>query len=101
MQFDVERASADAAPVHGAQNLDVANGIEAEALGDPCLDQLNDAWHGGFGVVRGHEVEVALGPGCAEIGNKALVDAMGAGDDAALRSLPEHLREAHHGYSAG
>ena len=42
LQFDVERACADAAPVHGAQNLDVANGIEAEARGDPCLDQLYD-----------------------------------------------------------
>ena len=26
---------------------------------------------------------------------------MGAGDDAALRGLPEHLGQAHHGHSAG
>ena len=60
LQFDVERARTDAAAVHRAQNLDVANGIEAEALGDPCLHQLDDALHGGFRVVRLHEVEVAI-----------------------------------------
>jgi hypothetical protein len=40
LQLDVQRACADAAPVHGKQNLDVANGVEVEALRDPCLYQL-------------------------------------------------------------
>src|SRR6266487_3163886 len=57
--------------------------------------------HGGFGIVRLHEVEVALRSGRTEIGDRTLVDAMGAGDDAALRGLPEHLGEAHHGQGAG
>src|SRR6266566_4201907 len=52
--------------------------------------------HGGFGIVRLHEVEVAICAGRAEIGDRALVDAMGTGDDAALRGLPEHFGEAHH-----
>jgi len=30
-----------------------------------------------------------------------LVDAMGTGDDAALRGLPEHFGEAHHWHGAG
>ena len=34
LQFDVERAGADAAAVHRAQHLDVADGIEAEALAE-------------------------------------------------------------------
>src|ERR1700720_934853 len=36
----------------------------------------------GFGVVGLHKVEVGLGSGRAEIGDRALVDTMGAGDDA-------------------
>ena len=56
---------------------------------------------GGFRIVRLHEVEVALGSGRAEIGDRALIDAMGAGDDAALRGLPEHFGEAHHRHGAG
>jgi hypothetical protein len=94
LQFNVERACADAAPIHGGQNLDVANGVEAKALGNPCLYQLNDARHGSFGIVCRHQVKVAIGSGCAKIGNKALVDAMGAGDDATLRGLPEYFGEA-------
>jgi hypothetical protein len=49
-------------------------------------------------IVRLHEVEITLRGG-AEIGNEALVDAVGAGDDAALRGLPEHLGQAHHRHS--
>lgn len=43
LQLDVKRASADAASVHGAENLDVPNGIKTETLGDPRLDQFDDA----------------------------------------------------------
>ena len=32
LQFDIEGARADPAPVHWAKNLDVADGVEAEAL---------------------------------------------------------------------
>jgi hypothetical protein len=48
-----------------------------------------------------HEIEVALSFGWIEIGNRALVDAMSAGDDATLGGLPEHLGEAHHRHGAG
>jgi hypothetical protein len=42
-----------------------------------------------------HEVEIAIRVR-AEIGNQALVDAVGADDDAALRGLPEHFGQAHY-----
>jgi hypothetical protein len=95
LQFDIEGACADAAPIHRAKNLDVADGVEAESFRNACFHQLDDAWHGGFGIVRLHEVEIAI-RGRAEIGNEAVVDAVSAGDDAALRGLPEHFGQAHH-----
>ena len=42
LQFDVERAGAGTAPVHRAQHLDILHGIEAEALRNAGLDQLDD-----------------------------------------------------------
>jgi hypothetical protein len=57
--------------------------------------------HGAFGVVRLHEVEVTVGSGRAEIGDRALIYAMGTGDNAALRGLPEYFGESHHGHGAG
>src|SRR5205823_9790486 len=64
LQLDVQRPRTNAAPVHRTQHLDVADRIEAEPLGDPCLRQFNDAAHGGFRIVRLHEIEVALGSSC-------------------------------------
>ena len=61
LQLDVQRPCTHAAAVHRAEHLDVADGIEAEPFGDPRLHQLDDARHGGLGIVRLHEVEVALG----------------------------------------
>jgi ABC transporter substrate binding protein len=48
----------------------------------------------GFRVVRLYEIEVAIGLGRAEIGDRALIDAMGTGDDAALHGLPKYLGES-------
>ena len=76
-------------------------GSRPNRLGILCFHELDDARHDTFGIVRLHEVEVALGAGRAEIGDRALVDAMGAGDDAALRGLPEHFGEAHYRHGAG
>src|SRR5262245_18495033 len=101
LQFDVERAGADTAAIHWTENLDVADGVEAEAARNPCLHQLDNARHGGYGIVRLHEVEVATRWGRTEIGDQTLVDAMGAGDYAALRGLPEYVGEANQGKGEG
>src|SRR6476660_5159461 len=61
-----------------------------EPLGDPGFDQLDDTGDGDLRILHLHEIEVALGFGRIEIGNRALVDAMSAGDDATLGGLPEH-----------
>ena len=53
------------------------------------------------GVVRLHEIEVALGSRRAEIGDRALIYSMGAGDDAALCCLPEDFSETHHRHRTG
>src|SRR5215475_653548 len=101
LQLDVQRTCTHTATVHRTKDLDVADGIEAEPPGDPCFHELNNARHGGFGVVRLYKVEIAFGSGRAEIGDQALINTMGTGDDAALRGLPEYFGEAHHRYGAG
>jgi hypothetical protein len=100
LQFNIERTSPHTAPVHRAEDLNVADGIEAEARGDPGFHQLDDALHGDFGVFRLHKVEIAISSRRAEIGNYALIDAVGGGDDAALSGLPEHLGQSHDWYRA-
>src|SRR6266404_5625186 len=81
--------------------MDVTDKFEAESVRNQCFHEIDDARNSGFGVIRLYEVEVANGSGRSEIRDRALVDAMGAGDDAALSSLPEHLGEAHHRHGAG
>ena len=96
----LERTRADAASVHRAEHLDVADRVQAEAFGNAGLHQFQNALNGGFGVFGGHKVKVALAGRHAEIGHRALIDAMGVSDDPAPGGLPEHLGEAHHGHDA-
>ena len=96
LQLYIEGASTHPASIHWAENLNVADRIEAEARGDPGFHQLDDALHGDFGIFRLDEVEVRIDPGRAEIGNKTLIDAVGGGDNAAFRGLPEYLGQSHH-----
>src|SRR5258706_3745384 len=73
LQFDVERSGADTAAVHRAENLDVADGVEAEPPRDPGLDQLDDTLHRDLGLFDRHEVEIAFGSWRSEIGNSSLI----------------------------
>src|SRR5215469_14449712 len=100
LQFDVQRPRTNTTPIHRTQHLDVADGIEAKSLRNAGLRQFDDAADGNWGIVRLHEVEVAIGSGSAEIRHQALVDAMGADDDPAPCSLPEHFAEPYHRHSA-
>ena len=75
-------------------------GVQAEAFGDAGLHQFQDALNGGLGIFGRNEVEVAVAGRRAEIGHRALIDAMGVDDDPARGGLPEHLGQAHHGHSA-
>jgi hypothetical protein len=45
LQLDVERASAEAAPVHRAEHLDVAYRVKPEALWDPLLHDRQELAH--------------------------------------------------------
>ena len=88
LQFDVERAGADAAAVHRAQHLDVADGIETEALRDAGLYQFDEcAARRSQGSSAWHKVEVAVALGPGKIRNDALVYPVRVGDDLAL-ALP-------------
>jgi hypothetical protein len=100
LQFNVQRPRTHPTAIHRAEDLDVADGIEAEAFGDSRPHQFDDTADGGFRIVRLHEVKVALCSRRAKVGDRALIYAMGSRDDAALRGLAEYFGEAHHGHSA-
>ncbi len=51
LQFDVDGACSEAASVHRAENLDIADWIETEAARDAGFDQLDDARNRGLGIV--------------------------------------------------
>ena len=77
LEHQVERTRARGAPVHRAEHLDVADGVEPEAPRDAGLDQLADPLRRRGAVVRRYEVEVALRVfRAAEVRQVALVDAM-------------------------
>ncbi len=86
-------SSAEPAPVHGTQDLDVADGIETKALRNAFAHEFHDHVKSAFGFVCFHEVVIALAVGLLESRHLALVDAVRHGDDPALRRLPEHFRE--------
>src|SRR6516164_6457264 len=75
LQLYVERSCAKTTPIHRTQHLDVAYGVEPEALRDAFShdrQQLSDAF---FRVSRIDEEEVTAFDR-SEIGHQALVDAM-------------------------
>src|SRR4029077_18288444 len=87
LQLDVERTRANAAAVHRAEHLHIADWVQAEAFGDAGLHQFQDALNGGLGIFGPNEVEVALAGRRAKTGHRALIDAMGGDDDPARGGL--------------
>src|SRR5579862_3509701 len=98
LQFDIERPRACATSIHGTENLDVVNRVEAEAFRYSSLGQLNDAADSSFWIIGLYEIEVAFLSSWAELGHRALVDPMGVDDDSALRGLAEYFGEPHYGH---
>jgi len=99
LQLDVELSGADTAAVHRAQDLDVTDRVETEALGDTGLHQFDNARYGGFRIVCRHQIEVTGAFRLPEIGDRTLIDLVGVDNGLALRGLPEHLCEPHYRYS--
>jgi hypothetical protein len=60
-----ERTKTD--PVHRAQHLDIADGIEPETAGYAGLHKLDDERNRSLGIIRLDEIEVAFGVGLARI----------------------------------
>ena len=90
-----ERTRAGGAPIHRAEHLNVADGVEAEALGDAGLRELEDPRDGRHGILGRREIEVAVAGRRGQIRHQPLIDPVGADDDPARRRLPEDFGEAH------
>ena len=61
LEFNVEGTCSDAAAVHRAQNLDIADWIETKAVRDAGFDQLDNARNRSLGIISLDKIEVALG----------------------------------------
>src|SRR6266496_1051819 len=97
LKFNVKGARADAASVHRAEHLDIADWIETEAARDAGFHKLNDARNCGLGIGRLDKIEVAFGFRYANIGYDTLVDAMRIHNDPAFGGLAEDLGQANNG----
>jgi hypothetical protein len=100
LEFDVEGARSNATPVHWAENLHVVDRIKAEPARDAGFHKLDDAGDRGLWIISLDKIEIALSFRFAQVRHDALVDAMSIHDDLALGCLPEHFRQADHGYGA-
>ena len=100
LQLHVQGPSAQSAPVHGAQHLNVAHGVEAEAGGDAFAHQPDQGLNRRLRLLGLDEVEVG-GRLAPELRHQALVNAVRVGHHPAARRLAEHLGQPHHGHGVG
>src|SRR5262249_54854893 len=97
LQLDVERSCTKTAAVHWVEHLDIANGVEAEALRDALLHDRQQLPHSFLRVHRVDEVEVAAFDR-GKVRHQAQIDTMRIDDDPALGGLSENFSQAHDRY---
>src|SRR5437016_2476178 len=93
LERGVQFAHSERSSVHGAKNLNIADGIECEALRNSLLHQLDERGGDFLWLVPLDEVEIRVPPCAMYVRHLSAADAVGAGDDAAIRRLPEDFRE--------
>jgi hypothetical protein len=60
LQLNIERARANAAPIHRTKDLDVAGGVEAKPPRDTGFHKFDNAPDGSLRDIRRDEVEIAV-----------------------------------------
>ena len=88
--------------MHRGEDLDLVEGIEAEPLGDPLLDQGDDQLQDPLRVLLLDEVKIVeLLRGACQVRHLPLVDQVGVDDDRAFPGLAEDLVELDDGNGPG
>lgn len=95
LKLDIQGPRTNAAAVHRAQHLNVADRIKSKLARNMLTDEIDYLWHSIFGIVCGYEVEVRFALGLAQIGNSSLIDHVCGGDNPASRGLPEDFDQPH------
>src|SRR5262252_7791428 len=99
LQLDVQRASAEAAPVHRAQHLNATDGVEPKTSRDPLLHDRQNLLNTLFRVRRINEIKIAaLDRGQRR--HQALIDAVRIDNDPALSGLAKDLGQAYNRHGA-
>src|SRR4029077_6441872 len=91
----VQFAHPERSSVHGAKNLNIADGIEPEALRNSFLHQLDECRGDLLWLIPFNEVEIGVSPCSAQVWHLSAADAVGIHNDLAVRRLPEDFRQAH------
>lgn len=93
LEFVVEGSGAEAAAVHGAEDLDVSNGVCLESSGNAVFDDVKESGEEFFRLVAFDEEEVGIGRGGGEFWGLSSVDLVGVGNDLAAGGLAEDFGE--------
>lgn len=91
LEFGVEGSGAEAAAVHGAEDLDVSNGFCLKSLRDAVFDDVEEGGEDCFRLIALDEEKVGIGRSGSECWSLSPVDLVGGGDDLASFGLAENF----------
>lgn len=97
LEFGVEVSGAEAAAVHGAEDLEVSNGFCLKSLRDAVFDDVKEGGEDFFGFVALDEEKVGIGRSGGECRSLSSVDLVGGGNDLASGGLAEDFGESDDG----
>jgi hypothetical protein len=79
------------APVHGTEDLDISDRVEAKPPRDTLRDHLDQLRETLFGLGNLQDIEIARFPCPRGLRHLSGIDPMGVDNDAALGGLSEYL----------
>src|ERR1700674_4789748 len=71
-------------------------GLRPKRRGMRVFTRSDDPRHGDIGLIRLHEIEIAVALRLPQVGQETLIDTVSADDDLAPCGLAEHLGQTHH-----
>ena len=101
MKIGVERPRAERAALHRAENLNVANWVEAKAPRNPVADNFHDLRRSLLGIVGFDKPEIRILAALWPFRHFTAIDPVRVDDDPTLGGLTKHLGQPRDRYRAG
>src|SRR5262249_1298516 len=93
LQPNIQLADTQRAAVHGRENLNVGNWAQVKLLRDALFDQIENGLNDALRIVTPNKEEIPMRGFRLEVGQLAVVDAVGINNDLAVRCLAEDFRK--------